>query len=781
MYSLVHTCISMTIHDLTSKYLAIESVSFIGEDIENHLRNLVDILVYHNNLYYVHAQPVISDSEYDILFSHLSFLEKKFPDYILPDSPSKKVWWRLLSWFEKASHLVPLISLSNSYNAWDLSQRGSQIKKILSKHYQNNTENKNKNKNENEKEEWKEENMGVEFPIEYLVEPKLDGSSLEIIYKSGHYTQAITRWDGTIGEDITQNVTYLQNLPLFVESFSEIDEIRLRWEVVMPKSSFERLNLMQAENDNPLFANPRNAAAGTLRQLDTEVVKSRWLIVFVYDILTLSNVWPGCKKDSEQLERLEQCGLPVYPWKRICTRIDEVISVCEDTRIEKELDQSNSEMDGLVIKINSLDQREILGVTEHHPRRAIAYKFPTKQVSTKLSDITYQVWRTWAITPVAELDPVSLWWVIVRRATLHNFDYIWDRDIRLWDRVRVQRSGEVIPYILWPIPEKRTWKEQKIKLLDQCPSCMSKLIPQESEVALLCENSSCPAKIVWKIQHFVSRNCLDISWLGDSVVETLCEKWVLSSWKDLYDLSDKSQLLRSLPWFWDKKIASINEWISSTRIKPLWRWIHWFWIPHIGKKISQDLSKERVALLEHDSVYSRSLLDYFMDEETLTSIFWLGDQTIRSLWERAKGQKEHWFEEFLKTHDIDFYRDAISQSKPLSFSSWFSTFNWKRFVITWQFEWVTRDQLSQIIEKQWWVTSSSVSSKTDYLLCGEKAGSKLEKALNLWVPVIRLDTFLSMASFTLDDLLGKTEWWENKSINKKTTSTVVDVVQWSLF
>ncbi len=691
---------------LTQKYLNISSDDITETLVSKVFYELTDILNYHNKLYYEQAKSIISDGEYDKLFQLLVSLEKRFPNKILATSPTRRIWQSTLSEsFTKAEHLVPLISLENSYEAQDLRDRDIWLRRIWDK-------------------EWIES-------WTYVVEPKLDWSSVELIYAYGQLSQAITRWDWKTWEDITQNVKMIRNVPLYVKWFSHIEEIRVRGEILLPKNMFDSINNELAQNNENLFANPRNAAAWTLRQLDSNVVYKRGLVIFIYDLLYSSKNL-GIDKHEDLLDILSEVWVPIFPRKRICADIESVIQLC-DVSTNKLLQDENVEMDGLVVKVNELWYRDIFWSTEHHPKRAIAYKFPTKQVAAKLIDITYQVWRTWVITPVAELDPVSLGWVTVSRATLHNFEYISDRDIRKGDWVWIQRSGEVIPYIIGPIQERRDWMEGIIQPLESCPSCNTTLVSTDKLVAIVCPNDDCKAKLAQQLQHFVSKNCLNIAWLWNSLIETFVDSGYLHSISDIFDLPTKTFELKSLPWIWEKKLITIFEELDKSKSKELWRWIHGFGIKYVGKKISQDL----VQWMENWSGSVANswwdyLLAYFLDSEYLDSVFGLGKQTIESLEQRSQKSST------LKLiHNLEKYwvlfDPQVSRKKNDS-----SILLWKKFVITGTFEWYSRDVLSNIISSNAGEVLSTVSKNTDYLLCGTKAWSKLLKAQELDIKILGL-------------------------------------------
>ncbi len=704
-------------NEKTKRYLWFTLDSINSNNLADHVEDLVDVIQYHNKLYYEEAKPIISDWEYDLLFRLLVTIEEKFW-YVSANSPTKKIWWITEWWFKKANHKVPLISLANSYNADDLHQRHESLMRIAEKEWIKN---------------WS-----------YIVEPKLDGSSVEVIYKLGKFSQAITRGDWSTWEDITENVRRLRNIPLYIERFSAYKEVHLRWEILMPKNSFEHVNSIFAKNGEALFANPRNAAAWTLRQLDSNIVFERGLVLFIYDVLwtieddiswEVITLW---ESHNELLQRLNEIWLPIYQWSEVTPTIEGVINTCNNKNVKELLDSSNIEMDWLVIKVDNLSIRSTFGETEHHPRRAIAYKFPTKQIAAKINAITYQVGRTWVITPVAELDAVSLGWVTVSRATLHNFDYINERDIRIGDRVRLQRSWEVIPYIIWPIIERREWSEKIVTPLLDCPYCSSKLEQNEGEVAIICTNSWCKAKLSQQVQHFVSKNCLNISWLWNSIVDMLVESNYIASLSDLYTLNYND--IWKLPWMGEKKVLTMREELHKSKTKELRRRIHWVGIKYVWKKTSMDLEKSFTKRLQ-ESKFSwentKGLLDFFSDVEYLRWVHWIWEQIIISLSEWASKSSTI---ELLSTLLENWVTFNVSSANKLSSVKLKDL----KFVITWSFSWYSRDTLASIIVQNWWEVVSTVSKNTNYLLSWEKAGSKLKKATEIGVTIITLQELWTM-------------------------------------
>lgn len=691
----------------TEEMLQVSTSAALSErEAQETIAILIELIRYHNHLYYVKAQPVISDRQYDHLFSLLQELEERFPSLLRADSPTQRLTVQLQDSFLQADHRVPLLSLQNSYETEQLRDRQTYLSRQVS-------------------------DLGE---VSYFVEPKFDGSGVELVYRDGLLAQAITRGDGMTGELITENIKTIRGVPLVLsDQATSIAELRVRAEVVMPKSSFERLNAYQRAEGLPQFANPRNAAAGSLRQLDPLVVGKRGLTAFVYDLLWIDeDASSHFETQVELFAFLQELGLPVFDRFRHCEQITDVVNLCEDEEIARYFDQQNIEFDGLVIKVNELDKRLVLGSTAHHPRWAIAYKFPTKQVATKLLEITYQVGRTGVITPVASLTPVEINGAMISRATLHNFDYIQERDIREGDTVRVQRSGEVIPYILGPIEEKRAWQEQVVTPPEQCPSCGSLLRRLDEEVALVCPNVDCRAKRQAQLKHFVSKSCMDIDGLGDRLIDLLVEVWLVDSYVDLYRLaeSNRRSQLQSLPGIGHKKTQQVLTQLEESKSRPLWRILHAISIPYVGKKMAQTLSSYIANRSETPDL--GEVIRLCTDRDGLLEIYGLGKQTVEAIIAFFSDPKHLRDLRELVSLGMSFQPTAAVRGEWVLAN--------QKIVITWTFP-RTRDQLIEQIAKAGGQVVGSVSRATDLLLVGNKPGGKLQKAQNLDVPVMQREQF----------------------------------------
>ena len=638
---------------------------------------LIDCLVDHNHQYYIEDKPLISDKEYDDLFSYLKKIEEAHPEIITSNSPTQGLIGQISEWFQQAKHTTKLISLENTYNAKDLEEWEERIQKFL---------NQKKTK------------------ATYSVEPKFDGLSVELIYEKWIFKQAITRWDGRVGEDITVNVKTIKNIP---QKLKQAIDISVRWEILMPKSVRKEINKEREEDGDIPFANTRNAAAGSIKLLDSWEVARRWLVCYVYDILT----WGGTKKINE-------IGLPVFPRKKEADSIDEVIKLCLDEHVKKELDAQDIEFDGLVIKVQDRQQRESIWATDHHPRRAVAYKFPAQLAATQITSVDFQVGRTGIITPVANFTPVQLSWATLKRVSLHNFDFIKDKDIHLHDWIRLQRSGEVIPYIVSAITDRRIGEEKIIHPPETCPSCHESVM--QKDMHYYCTNPHCPEKTKQQIQHFVSKNCMDIMWIGESIVDLLVENKIIENVADIYKLSDPTiQIqLRKFPWFWDKKAAEIAKGIEESKHKALRRLLNGLWISHVGKKMAQDLAEQ---------LTNKDFFPQVTNEEFLRSIYGIGEKTVESITGFFQNKHNLKLLEQLEQVGVNFdpkkYTDLIKASE----AKW-------NFSITGFFD-LPREKITELFQQQGYLFHESPIKTTDFMLIGDKAGSKKTKAQELWITI----------------------------------------------
>jgi DNA ligase (NAD+) len=666
-------------------------------DVKKLIVDLRDVLLFHNRKYYIEDAPVISDTDYDALFTALKKLEQKFPQYITPDSPTQKIVVTVQSELKEVEHLSPMLSLENTYNMQDLRDFEIRIRHILKR----------------------------DDPIEYMVELKYDGMGIALVYDHDLLVRGATRGDGSKGEDVTANIKTIKNIPLkafFTQH--QISKVEIRGEIVMPKKSFAAVNESREKEGLPPFANPRNAAAGSVRQLDTAETKKRDLVCYLYHISYLEGLSLEAIGTHEQaMELLRSLGLPVSQDYQKCTSIEEVMDYI--AAIEKKRDEFPFEIDGMVIKVNRFDLQDEVGYTMHHPRWAVAYKFSARQAETILKDISFQVGRTGVVTPVAELEPVALGGVVIKRATLHNKDFVETIGVKIGDTVVIERAGDVIPQVVKPVIEKRTGKEKDFKMISSCPECGSPLVQLSDEVAFRCPNLSCPAQIKEGIIHFVSKDCMDINGLGEKVVELLLEHKKIHHFADLYSLQYRDFI--GLPNFGDKSIQNLLESIAASKQNELWRVIHALGIRHVGKKTAKTLA-------EHiDSLFD--LTDE--DISFFTSLPDIGPIVAESIVKFMQEKRNQQLLQQLKDAGVRLEHRRPQRDANLPLVG-------KIFVFTGELEKYSREEAQEMVEKLGAKTSSSVSSKTSYVVVGKDPGSKAEKAKKLHVSLLDEQAFLDL-------------------------------------
>ncbi len=678
------------------------------KEVSDFYVQLIDCIVDHNHLYYIENKPIISDKEYDELFDYLKKIEEHFPQIITSNSPTQSLIGQVSEGFKQAKHEKKLLSLENTYTAQDLKEWDERIQKLLLKADPN-------------------------AKISYRVEPKFDGLSVELIYKNGEFKQAITRGDGRVGDDVTENVRTIKNIP---KTLKKPIDIHVRGEILMPKSVWKELNKEREEEGETPFANTRNAAAGSIKLLDPKEVMKRGLIIYTYDILN-DIIMPKWIKLTDLL--------PVFPREKKGLHIEEIIKLCEDPKTKKFLEEQDIEFDGLVIKVENIQQREIIWSTDHHPRRAVAYKFPAQLAATQILSVDFQVGRTWIITPVANLEPVQLSGAMMRRVSLHNFDFIQGKDIHIHDWIRLQRSGEVIPYIVSVITDRRTGKETKINPPKYCPSCHEPIINRD--IHYYCTNPHCPEKVKQQIQHFVSKNCMDIQGIWESMIDILVGNNIVKTVADIYKLADKHiqiQLMK-FPWIGEKKIAEIAKGVEESKHKALRRLLNGLWIPHVGKKMAQDLASQM-----NDEKW---MMNNLTDAEWLRNIYGIGEKTIASITKFFSTKHNLKVLDELQQYWVNLnpkkYSDTLKSSEAKG-----------NFSITWSFD-LSREKIVEIMQQHWYFFHEQPSKTTDFMLIGEKAGSKKAKAQELWLKIYEWwNTIIKQFPF-LKDI--PTEWSKPKS------------------
>ena len=671
-------------------YLALKDELYTLNDVEK----LQDIIKQHIVLYHEKEAPVISDFEYDMLLEKLRRLENIFQ---IQNKISSMVGTELKqSSFEKVPHTKPMISLDNTYNEEDLRDFDERVRKGL---WENTTLNQ----------------------IEYTVEYKFDGLGIELIYEGGKLIQWITRWNGLVGEDITENVKMIANIP---HNISYKNRLEVRGEVIMPKSVFSEVNKKRQLVWEPLFANPRNSASGSLRQLDANITRERKLQFFAYDIPNFeweNATYPGI------IEEALRFGFAVSSYMKQCSWIDEVIESIENFSSEKNV--IDFDIDGLVIKVNNLDYWRILGRTEHHPRYAIAYKFPAEIVRTKVLSIEHSVGRTGTITPVANLEPVEVGGVIVRRATLHNYEEAETKDVRVGDSVFMKRAWEVIPDIIASIPEVRTWNEEKIIAPELCPICQWRVLKDEGKVRYYCSNKfACPAQIWWLLKYSVGKQWFNIDGLGEKQIELFLELWYIQDLADVFLLKNYREEILQLEWYKEKSVNNLLESIEKARTQPIASFLAALGIPNVGKKMGKILS----PLFQSN----QDILHFSYTEEDLLQLSDVWPETVQSIQDYFQNNTE-FLARLLEQIKIEFLENNLIKEGILL---------WKKICITGSFEIYSRDELAKMIEENGGEFVSSISKNTDYLLAWESAGSKLEKARSLGVAILSIDDFLSLLS-----------------------------------
>ncbi len=661
----------------------------IAEQIEK----LKEQLNYHSHRYHVLDDPEISDTEYDQLFVELQRLEDSHPELITPDSPTQRVGETSLNAFSTVSHTIPMVSLDNAFSGAEVQEFDDRLKKLI-------------------------DSGGI---IEYIAEPKLDGLAVELVYLNGLLTTGSTRGDGFTGEDITQNLKTIKSIPLRLirRKIAAPDRLEVRGEVILKIREFEELNKRREIAGEPLFANPRNAAAGSIRQLDPRVTASRPLDIFCHGMGQVSGVF--FETHLQFLEALQAWGLSVNPIRRSCSGVKEVIAFYEEIREQR--DRLSYEIDGVVIKVNDLRLREKIGMKTRSPRWALAFKFPARQEMTQIIDIIAQVGRTGTLTPVAIMKPVRIGGVEVSRATLHNQDEIDRKDIRIGDWVIVQRAGDVIPEVVKVVEDRRTRGEKKYQIPAQCPVCGSHVARIEGEVAHRCQNVSCPAQIKESMVHFSGRGAMDIQGLGVRLVDQLVDKGLVKDFADLYELS--LEQLANLDRMAEKSAQNILDALRKSKNVSPDRFLFALGIRFVGEHVARLLMRHFRDLSDLQNA----------SEEELMHIREIGPQVAQSVIQYFKEEKNLKTILRLKEAGIKFGEIESATS---------DHFVGKTFVFTGTLEKYSREEAERLVESMGGRAASSVSKNTDFVVAGKDAGSKAERAKQLGVKIIDEAEFRKM-------------------------------------
>ncbi|HEY8205607.1 MAG TPA: NAD-dependent DNA ligase LigA [Pyrinomonadaceae bacterium] len=667
------------------------------KSIEKQIQALRDEIRRHEDLYYLEDSPEISDQEYDTLIEKLRKLEDQHPELITSDSPTQRVGGRPAEGFPEFVHRRPMLSLDNSYSIDELRAFDARCRKLA-----------------------------ADRPIEYVAELKIDGLSLSIHYENGGFVRGVTRGDGFRGEDVTSNVRTIRSIPLKLrdEAKTVAREIEVRGEAYLSRKVFEKINREREDANEPRFANPRNAAAGTLRQLDPSITSRRRLGMFAYDVLAGER--KAFDTHWEALKWLETAGLRVNPHRALCDSIEGVIDFCNEMEAKRE--ELDYEIDGVVVKINSTAMQEDFGATGKAPRWAVAYKYPARQATTRVNEILVSVGRTGALTPVAMLEPVPLGGVTVSRSTLHNEDEIRRLGLKIGDWVLIERGGDVIPKVLKVIESKRTGKETPFKMPTECPVCGGRVSRPEGEAVSRCIAADCPAQLIGRILHFASRRAMRIEGLGFALADQLIEQKLVKDVADIYSLTLDD--LVSLERMAKKSATNVLNQIEESKSRELASLIYGLGIRHVGERTAGILAREfgslerlsRASVEELDDVHeigltmAESIHDWFADEGNARLCERLAAAGVRTKLETT-----------------------ATKAEPQTLAG-------KIFVLTGTLPTLTRDEATAMIESRGGRVTSSVSKKTDFVLAGAEPGSKLDKANQLGVKVIDEDEFRKVLS-----------------------------------
>lgn len=651
------------------------------------LRNIVNRLSYE---YYVLDKPSVDDREYDRYYQELLQLETDFPQFFDANSPTQRVGGTVLEGFQKITHKRMMLSLGNAYNLEDLKAFDQRVRNEVSN-------------------------------PRYVAELKIDGLAMSILYQNGRFVQAVTRGDGTVGEDVSANVRTIKSIPMNIALQGEVE---IRGEVYMPKRSFEQLNEIRAQNSEDLFANPRNAAAGSIRQLDSAIAASRGLDAFWYYFVNASEY--GIGSHYEAMAKMDELHIRTNQMRRLCDNIEQVWEYIQEMSDKRET--LPYEIDGIVIKLDNLSDQQHMGYTVKTPRWAIAYKFPAEEVSTKLLNIVLTVGRTGRITPNAVLEPVRVAGTSVAAATLHNEDMIKQKDIRIHDTVIIRKAGDIIPEVVRSLNEKRDGTQRPYTFPSECPICKSTLVRFPDEAAHYCINQDCPARVVESMIHFASRDAMDIDTLGDKKIEFFHKQGLLTTIEDIYHLHEHKEELLALEGFQEKSVQKLFSAIEASKEKPLEDFLFGLGIRQVGKKAAKLLAKHYLHI---DALMAA-------DEAELTALKDIGEITAKSVIAFFGEVRNQQLIEHLRALGLNMTTESEETAE--------SSFTGKTVVLTGSLSHYTRNEAKAILERLGANVSGSVSAKTDLVIYGEAAGSKLDKAQKLNVATMDEDTFMKEVS-----------------------------------
>ena len=658
------------------------------EALKKRVDKLREEIEYHNYRYYILDQPEISDAQYDRLMRELEKIEEEYPELHSPNSPTQRVGAPPLEAFEIVRHSIPMLSLANAFDESEARDFDKRVKKFL----------------------------GSAADVEYVVEPKLDGLAVELVYERGQFIVGSTRGDGVNGENITQNLRTIKTIPLQLirKEVPAPERLEIRGEVIIQISKFKELNRRREETDEPPFANPRNAAAGSVRQLDSKITRKRPLEIYCYGLGEVRG--RTFKTQWEILKTLSKWGLRINPHIGRCQNIDKVLDYYHQMNERRET--LPYEIDGIVIKVDRLDLQTRLGEISRSPRWALAFKFQPKQETTKILDIIVQVGRTGALTPVAVMEPVKVGGVEVSRATLHNQDEIDRLDVRIGDTVVIQRAGDVIPEVVQVVTSKRTGKEKKFEMPSKCPVCDADVIKEEATHR--CIGLDCPAQLKGRIKHFASKRAMDIEGLGVKLIDQLVDKGLVKDVADIYYI--KKEELTALERMADKSAQNIIDAIEKSKTKPLSKFLYALGIRHVGETTAEDLARQ----------FTRLDGFFHLSEEDLMEVEGIGPEVAASVVQFFRDKKNRESIDRLKKAGVKVIEPKAKEKGKLA---------GKTFVFTGALKEIGRDEARNLVESLGGMTASSVSKKVDFVVAGEDPGSKFDKAKELGIKILTEEEF----------------------------------------
>lgn len=667
------------------------------EDAEQRAEALRKEIEQHNYAYYVLDQPTVSDATYDALMRELMEIEATYPELVTADSPTQRVGSAPSDAFATHEHRVPMLSLGNAFSFDELREFDARVKRILG--------------------------LPADHAVEYVAELKIDGLAVSLTYRDRRFVVGATRGDGYRGEDVTPNLRTVRGLPLYLQDAAPEGEVEVRGEVFLTHDEFQRINHEREQRGEPVYANPRNSAAGSLRQLDSSITARRRLHYFAYALGYLSG--PGPETQWELLEKLRAWGFRTNPYSRLCANLEAVMEFTEEWREKRH--ELNYDTDGVVVKVNSLALQQELGFVSRSPRWAIAYKYPAEQARTRIRDIKIQVGRTGALTPVAVMEPVEVAGVIVERATLHNEDEIRRKDIRIGDTVIIQRAGEVIPEVVEVVKDARTGEEREFVFPTTCPVCGADVERPEGEAVARCVGIACPAQLQRRIQHWASRGAMEIEGLGPAIIEQLLARKLIEDPADLYSLTVDQ--LAALDRLAEKSAQNLVSAIAASKGRPLARLIFAFGIRHVGETVARLLAEYFRTI---DRLAAASL-------EDLSQVQGVGPQIAESVYRFFRQDETIRVLEKLRAAGVLPREEAVPEAASSALAG-------KSFVFTGTLETMQRSEAEALVRRLGGAATGSVSRNTTHVVAGAKAGSKLDKARQLGIPVLTEQEFLEMVA-----------------------------------